>query len=286
MSFDKLIGNNKVKQTLTNMIQAKTVTHSYLFTGIEGIGKTLFAIEFAKIILQQEESDTTPDLVIIQPEENKIKIEQIRNMQSKILEKPIISSKKVYIIKDADTMTKEAQNCLLKTLEEPPQYIVIILIGKSEDSFLTTIKSRCAKIVFQPIPEEELKAFLEKEHGIKTTPIFLEATGGSIQKALKIQENSETYNQINEIFTNIDSKNLLDVLNKIEGLYNNKEEISEILDYINLIFFKKAKEYVGTQEAGRYARYMQEIENTKNNLKANCNYDMTIDNLLYNIWEK
>lgn len=247
MSFDKLIGNAKVKQTLSNIVQTEQISHSYLFIGIEGIGKTQFAIEFAKLILKQEEQ--TPDLTIIQPEENKIKIEQIRAMQTKILEKPILANKKVYIIKDADTMTKEAQNCLLKTLEEPPHYIVMILIGKSEDNFLTTIKSRCAKIAFQPIPDKELAQFLTNQYEMQVSPEFLQAVGGSVKKALEIKENEQTYQQINEIFTNIDNKNILDVLNKIDGLYNNKEQINEILDYINLLFFNQAKKAMNTADA-------------------------------------
>lgn len=252
MSFDKLIGNDRVKQTLNHIIQTNQVSHSYLFIGIEGIGKTQFAIEFAKQILKQQ--DNMPDLTIIQPEENKIKIEQIRSMQTKILEKPILSDKKVYIIKDADTMTKEAQNCLLKTLEEPPHYIVILLIGKSEDSFLTTIKSRCSKIAFQPIPLQELKSFLEKEYDINIKDTFLQATGGSIQKALKINEDKQTYEQINEVFLNIDNKNILDVLNKIDGLYSKKEEINEILEYISFLFFNQAKEKLKTNEARKICK--------------------------------
>ncbi len=247
MSFEQLIGNSKVKQTLNNIIQTKQISHSYLFVGIEGIGKTLFAIEFAKLILQQEEN--APDLTIIQPEENKIKIEQIRAMQAKILEKPVLSSKKVYIIKEADTMTKEAQNCLLKTLEEPPSYIVIILIGKSEDRFLTTIKSRCAKIAFQPIPQQELETFIQKEYEIEATQLLLQMAGGSIQKALTISEKREMYQQIDEIFSQVENKNILDVLNKIDALYNQKEEINEILDYMNLLFFHKVKKAVTTKEA-------------------------------------
>ena len=90
------------------------------------------------------------------PDEGKIKIEQLRNLQSKIIEKPIISNKKVYVIKDADTMTKEASNCLLKTLEEPPSYIIIILIGANESMFLNTIKSRCTKILFNKIEDDKL----------------------------------------------------------------------------------------------------------------------------------
>ena len=138
--FEELIGNQKVKETLIKSIISNRISHSYMFLGIEGIGKALFAKEFAKAILCLKEgeycdncksciefsTDNNPDYVYIEPEETKIKIDQIRNMQLKVAEKPIISNKKVYIINDAETMTPEAQNCLLKTLEEPPEYVTII----------------------------------------------------------------------------------------------------------------------------------------------------------------
>ena len=91
-----------------------------------------------------------------------IKIEQIRYMQEKIAEKPITSNKKIYIIDNSDTMTKEAQNCLLKTLEEPPEYAVIILLVSNENNILNTIKSRCTKILFNPLSKEELLYYLNQ----------------------------------------------------------------------------------------------------------------------------
>lgn len=78
-------------------------------------------------------------------------------MQEKILEKPIVSSKKVYVINDADLMTKEAQNCLLKTLEEPPEFVIIILVLANESKILNTVKSRCMRIFFSKLKDEELK---------------------------------------------------------------------------------------------------------------------------------
>ena len=95
--------------------------------------------------------------MLIDAEDGKsIIIEQIRYMQEKIAEKPIASNKKVYIINNSDTMTKEAQNCLLKTLEEPPEYAVIILVLANENNMLNTIKSRCTKIMFNPLSKEEI----------------------------------------------------------------------------------------------------------------------------------
>ena len=130
------------KTILKKALELNKTSHSYLFWGTEGIGKKLIAKEVAKRILCLEknmqdckcksciefDSDNNPDFQLIEATDGKIKIDQIREMQRKIAEKPIISSQKVYLIDDADTMTVEAQNCLLKTLEEPPEYITIILI--------------------------------------------------------------------------------------------------------------------------------------------------------------
>ena len=296
MNFNHIIGNEPIKQLLTKTIQNKTNTHSYLFIGQEGIGKQLFAKEFAKAILCLEEKEkpcnkckaciefetsNNPDYNEIKTEENSIKIEQIRLMQSKIAEKPIISNKKVYIINDSEKMTKEAQNCLLKTLEEPPEYITIILITSNESQILNTVKSRCTKINFNPIENGILKKYLEQTHNFQNiTENMLKVYSGSIKKALEINENQEIYNELDKYFYNIEKLKIIDVLNKIECLYKNKENIKEMLEYINVILLEKAK--TNTQ----YIEYIQQVEQTKQKIKLNANYDMTIDNLLLNIFTK
>lgn len=174
MSFDNIIGNDKNKFFLNKIVTSNDTVHSYMFEGIDGIGKSIFAREFAKMLLCIGENKTdcrncksciefensnNPDCVQIKPDGKVIKIEQIRQMQEKILEKPIVSDKKVYIIDDADLMTKEAQNCLLKTLEEPPKFAIIILVLSNESKILNTIKSRCMKIIFEKLKNEELNKY-------------------------------------------------------------------------------------------------------------------------------
>ena len=171
MDVNSLIGNSKIKEYLTNVALNNQNLHSYIFAGPEGIGKKLFAMNFAKMLLCL--SDNKPcnnckscisfdggnhtDFMLINAEDGKsIKIEQIRVMQEKIVEKPILSARKVYIINDAELMTKEAQNCLLKTLEEPPEYVIIILIVSNESKLLNTVKSRCVKIEFSKLSNEEI----------------------------------------------------------------------------------------------------------------------------------
>ena len=293
--FEEIVGNPKVKEILTKSIKSKKTSHSYMFIGIEGIGKKLFAKELAKAILCLNDgeycnncksciefsSDNNPDFIYIEPEETKIKIDQIRNMQLKVAEKPIISNNKVYIIDDADTMTQEAQNCLLKTLEEPPEYVTIILIGSSENNFLTTIKSRCTKIYFENISNEEIKQYLKKE--FETDNIdeeLLEIADGSIKRAIEIKENRETYRMLEKIMEDIDSSDIIDVLNTTSDLYKSKEIIFTILENINIIAMKKAR------TNAKYANCIKVVEDTKKRLKANSNYDMCIDNLLFNMWRE
>ena len=128
MDFKDLIGNNKIKDYLINSASNNQMLHSYMFSGREGIGKKLFAKIFAKMILWLSEDkqcntckscisfegENHPDFMQINADDGKsIKIEQIRLMQEKVVEKPIKSNKNVYIINDAELLTKEAQNCLL-----------------------------------------------------------------------------------------------------------------------------------------------------------------------------
>ena len=293
MNFSQIIGNEPIKQLLTKTIKNKTNIHSYLFIGQEGIGKSLFAKEFAKALLCLEEekpcnkckaciefeTSNNPDYNEITTEENSIKIEQIRLMQSKVAEKPIISNKKIYIINDSEKMTKEAQNCLLKTLEEPPEYITIILITSNESMILNTVKSRCTKINFNPIEDNILKQYLEEKQGFQNiTENMLKAYSGSIKKAIEINNKKEIYTELDKYFYNIENYQIVDVLNKIECLYKNKENIQEMLEYINTILIEKAKTNT------KYIEYINQIEKTKQKIKLNANYDMTIDNLLLNIF--
>ncbi|MCI8587788.1 MAG: hypothetical protein HFJ49_04170 [Clostridia bacterium] len=299
--FKNIIGNDKIKEILKKSVSIKRTSHSYMFIGIEGIGKQIFAKEFAKTILclseKKDEEQTycdkcksciefdtenNPDykFIDIEPEEKAIKINQIREMQLKISEKPIISQNKVYIINNADTMTQEAQNCLLKTLEEPPDYVTIILIGANENNFLTTIKSRCTKIYFDRIPINEIKKYIKNEKGIELEEKILDLCGGSIKKAIQLKDKEEIYNNLNKIAEEIDKTDLISILDISEVLYKSKDSINEILDNLNIIFLKR------TKQNNKFANCIQIIEETKKRLKANCNFDMSIDYMVFNIWRE
>ena len=289
--FENILGNEKNKNILEKSIKLNKISHSYLFWGIEGIGKKMIAKEFAKNILCLEQKDNckckscieldsnnNPDFQLIEPKDGKVKIEQIREMQRKVSEKPIISNKKVYIIENCDTMTAEAQNCLLKTLEEPPEYITIILICTNEDNLLTTIKSRCTKMHFESINIEEIRKYIKNNHfEQEISEDIINLSQGSIGKILKLNENKNIYENIEKILLSMQDKDLIEIIQMSEEIYKTKEEVSSILDYMNVILLKLSKQNI------KYIRCIEIVEQTKKRLKANSNYDMCIDNLLFNM---
>lgn len=299
MCFKNLVGNENNKYILKETITKGNILHSYMFFGTEGIGKKLFALEFAKMILCENQknspcekcksciefdSNNNPDFFFIEPDGNSIKIDQIRNMQKGILEKPIISSKKVYIINNAETMTKEAQNCLLKTLEEPQEYVVIILIVSDENSMLPTIKSRCTKIFFEKISDENLKTYIKEKIGdVHFEESMIKLSEGSIGKCIEISKKQEILKKIEDFINNIENMDEVQIINASSYFNENKEDINLILDYIYILIFNKTKEL---SNKIKYIFAMEKVQNAKEKLSKSNNFDMTIDNMLIEIWRE
>lgn len=302
MKFNNIVGNENAKQILIKSLKNNTILHSYMFIGNEGIGKKLIANQFAKMVLCNNynfeentecnncksciefEGNNNPDYIQIEPDGKIIKIEQIRQMQSKIIEKPVNSNKKVYIIDNADLMTKEAQNCLLKTLEEPPSYITIILIVSNENKILNTIKSRCMKINFEKIQDSEIEKFLTEQCEVQNiNKNILRMCDGSIGRCLLIKNKIEDYVLIDNLLKSV-KENIIKFLNNAEILYKNKDNIFDYLDYINVILYQYANDEIYNNM--KYINSIKIVEQVKQKLINNCNYDMCIDSLLFNIWEE
>lgn len=292
--FDTIIGNEKIKEQLTNTININKTSHSYLFAGASGIGKKLIAKQFAKAILCLEDrkscnkckaciefnTDNNPDFLLIEPNNGSIKIDQIREMQKSISEKPIISNHKVCIINDADLMTTEAQNCLLKTLEEPPAYMTIILVGANESNLLVTIKSRCTIIHFNKLKDEEIKQYLQNNYPNENMEQIIDIADGSIGKAINLKNKSEIYENINDIVQSFEKCDIIELLKKAEVIYKSKDDIFSILEYMNILLINKSKDNYN------YAYCIEIVEEAKKRIKLNSNYNMCIDYMLFSIWEE
>ncbi|MDK2586959.1 DNA polymerase III subunit delta' C-terminal domain-containing protein [Romboutsia sedimentorum] len=308
MYFENIIGQEFAKKYITNSIKNNKINHAYMFEGIEGIGKKRFADELAKILLDGYDIDNNPDYINIYADGNSIKIAQIRKLQTDIIIKPH-KDYKIYVINDAQKMTVEAQNALLKTLEEPPKYAIMILITNNKEVLLDTIKSRCEIIKFLPISLLELKNYLIK-NGIddKRAQLLATFSRGSIKRALELSESAEFAIMREDIQSYIQiilDKNIVDILEIPSSMDKYKKEIASVLDmmvnYFRDIILLKEKidksmiinsdKIIFLQNMGKKITYSQVskiidiIEETKKKIKSNCNFNISIQVMALNIYE-
>ena len=177
-------------------------------------------------------------------------------------------------------MTVDAQNCLLKTLEEPPEFVCLILISSNENMLLNTIKSRCMKIKFKNIENDILYKYAKDKLGYEEiSENLLKTFDGSIGKAISLKENQEKYREIEEIISKLEKEDLISALSNAKSIYD-KENIYDILDYMIVSMYSKAK------ENKKYLNCLKHISEAELRLKANGNFDMNVDSLLVNIWEE
>ena len=158
--FENIVGHDRQKEILSKSIESGNISHAYLFFGNSGIGKKQVALEFAKYILKTDNLENHPDFKLVSKMEDKkdILVEQIRKeVIDDVYIVPAAGNRKVYIIDEAETLNTASQNTLLKTLEEPPQYITIILIASNISTLLTTILSRVNQVPFEGVSNLELK---------------------------------------------------------------------------------------------------------------------------------
>ena len=181
MALHNIIGQKKAVRILTGTIKRERVPSSILFSGDSGIGKRLASLNYAKALncLEQVDFDACdhcssckkidgevhPDVTALIPENDEIKIDIIRRVEEILSLRPYEGKKKVLIVDDADLMNINAANAFLKTLEEPPQDSVIILLSSSPDRLPDTIRSRCMHVRFSPLPAEAFKRVMDLKAG-------------------------------------------------------------------------------------------------------------------------
>ena len=308
MYFENIKGQEFAKKYIINSIKKGSINHAYMFEGIEGIGKETFAEEFSKLLLDVKHLENTPDCIRIKPDGNSIKIAQIRELQSDIIVKPH-KKYKIYIIDKSEKMTIEAQNALLKTLEEPPEYAIIILVANNKETLLPTIRSRCEIIKFTPIPLVEIKRYLINE-GIDENRANLLASfsRGSMKKALELAKSNDFYemkesvqNYI-EVILNKNMVEILDIPSKMEVykgdaisvldmMINYFRDIMICKEHIDKSMIINADKIVFIQNMSKKIIYSQVakiidiIEDTKIKIKGNCNFNVSIQVMSLNIYE-
>ena len=205
MNFDQIRGHRKILELLTRVVHTKRLAHAYVFSGLEGIGKRLTALALAKNLLCssgggkscgtcsaciQVDRGSHPDLMIIEPEKGVITIDSIRNLKRELSRKSFSGGYKVCLIDDAEKMNLQAENALLKTLEEPTPDTVIILITGKPYRLLPTVLSRCQHLKFQPLALfDASELIMAGVAGVEREDSLLMAslTGGSPGKAFTLR---------------------------------------------------------------------------------------------------
>lgn len=286
----EIVGHEKIREKLKNLVETGKIGHAYLFCGKSGIGKKLVAIEFIKNIMCEHNNAgvacnkciscntflNNSDFKVIEPEKNSIKVDQIREMAKEIYLKPTMSSRKCFIIDEADMMNDSAQNALLKILEEPPLYATIVLITENKEKLLGTIKSRVINIEFSNLSEKEIKVIL----GEKYSDELIQYASGSVGRALELS-NSNYINLAIEIVKTFATKNFLIInkeIEKIKSDKNLKTNIDKILETINLVCYKNLK-----TDIEKYTTIIDIVNETNKNISKNANLDLALDNMILQI---
>ena len=265
MSINSIVGHDRNITLLKQMIRKRRLPHALLFIGPEGIGKCTTAKEFAKLLLCEqlvhknndiescEKCDSCrminlavhPDFEIISPQtkDGHISIDQIREVERKSYQSPVKSYYKIYIIDAAESLRTEAQNSLLKILEEPPKNVIFILIAKTEVHLLPTILSRCAKLRFSPLKPHALKSILLK-NGVpeKDSTLLSQLNLGSPGYALKLYKENFTneYDEYKKFILHLQEGQLDKIIEKFDSIEGDiKNEFKKFLLSLALIYYKE-----------------------------------------------
>ena len=250
--FKDILGNEDAKKYFIKAVKDKQLSHSYIFEGPYGVGKNTFALELAKFVLcENNEGDrpcneckschmidagTHPDVIQIEKDTKVTKIENIReNIIKEIDIKPYQSDYKFIIVKSADSINIQGQNAILKTIEEPPSYGIIILACENIASLLPTIKSRCIVVRFNPLTTEQMEGYLE-EKGIRGTEqeVYAKLAEGCIGVAEDILQD-ETYMELRKesisYLQRLERGQIMEIYDLVKEITDQKESIEQILNF-------------------------------------------------------
>lgn len=327
MGFEAIAGQEEVVRGLENALKNDRVGHAYIFSGPTGIGKKTVAGLFAEMLICDStelskpcgscqacrlfSSGANPDFRLVKARGASIGVDEIREIQGDVAIKPMYSKRKVYIIEDADNMTVQAQNCLLKTLEEPPSYVVLILTAANYDSLLETIRSRSQRLSFKKNTHAQVRQVLTEKYGHEAGGIefAIAYADGIIGTALNLVGTEEfialrekTFETVNRI----KNSGLSAVFTLFGFFEENKEEFDVILDMMTMFYrdmlvaretgnekilinsdkrdmiFNNAQKYSPRQLVAG----IRQIEAARRAVKQNANFQLAVEHMLISLQEE
>lgn len=326
-SFKDVIGHKNIIGYIKNAVTEDKVSHAYILNGARGSGKKMLAALFAETLLceaggaepcnkchscRQVDSGNHPDLISVTPTSlESIGVDVIRTkVNSDILIKPYQGPYKIYIIDHADLMTEEAQNALLKTVEEPPEYAVIFLLTENGEKLLPTITSRCVMLKLRNIKDTLIKKYLMEKLEVPDykADMCTAFAQGNIGRAILLAK-SERFNEIREesvnLLKNIRDMELNELIEAIRHIHAYKLEVEDYFDII-MIWYRDVLMYKATRDVDKivFKELIPEIkerakkssyegielvldglDKAKARLRANVNFTLVMELLFLTIKE-
>lgn len=325
--FKDIIGHNDIIQYIQNAVSQDKVSHAYILNGERGSGKKMLADLFAMTLqceehtpnpcgechsCKQAKSGNHPDIIHVKHEKpNTISVDDIRTqVNNDIVIKPYSSPYKIYIIPEADLLSVQAQNALLKTIEEPPSYAVIFLLTENVESLLPTIMSRCVMLKLRNIKTTLIKKYLMEQMQIPDyqADICAAFAQGNMGRAIMLAS-SEHFNEIKEealqLLRHINEMEISEIVSAIKKIGTYKLSVNDYFDiimiwYRDVLIYKATKDVNGIVFADQL-KYIKDrankssyegiemildsLEKAKARLKANVNFDLVMELLLLTIKE-
>lgn len=325
--FSRIYGQETIKEYLANVLKAGKISHAYIINGERSSGKEFIAKILAQTLqcekggtepcgechaCKQALSDNHPDIIrVVHEKPNSIGVEDIRSqVNNDIVIKPYSGPYKIYIINEGEKMTAQAQNALLKTLEEPPAYGVILILTTNVDALLPTIVSRCVVLNMKPVRDDVVRKFLMEELQVPDykANVCVAFARGNIGRA-KLLASSEDFDKVKEeavtLLKYIHELEIAEIVAAIKKINEYKLDVTDYLDIFSIwyrdvllfkatndanhLIFKEEIKYI-RKEADRTSyegieTVLEALEKAKSRLNANVNFDLTMELLCLTIQE-
>lgn len=322
LSFQDIIGHEQIKEHFQKAIENHKVSHAYILTGEAGMGRKSLANAFALTLLcekgksepcmechacKQVLSGNHPDLIYVTHDKpNSIGVDDIREqINNTIMVRPYSSYYKIYIVDEAEKMTQQAQNALLKTIEEPPSYAIIILLTTNQEAFLPTILSRCVQLKLKPLKDFVVKSYLTESMQVPEADaeVYAAFARGNLGKAISTASSEDfklLHKEVLHLLKHVKEMDISELLDYIRKLKEDKLDIYECLDFmqlwyrdvllykvtkdINLLVFKD--EYRTINEISKTSGYdgmekvLEAIDKARTRLDANVNMELAMELML------
>ena len=326
-AFKDIVGHEQIIEHLQNAITMDKVSHAYILNGPDKSGKMMIAEAFARALLcekqdpdgcgecrscRQSDDRNNPDIIYVKHDKpNTISVDDIRTqLNNDIVIKPYSNQYKIYIVDEAEKMNQQAQNALLKTIEEPPAYAVIMLLTTNADSFLQTIRSRCITLNLKSVKNDVIKSYLMTEKKIPDyqADVCAAFAQGVVGKAIKLAS-SDDFNELKEsalsLIKRLDDIDLYEMGEAIKQISDYKLQVQDYFDlitvwYRDVLYMKATNDVNGLifkdevydikKQASKHSYHgietiIEALDKAKLRINANVNFDLVIELLLMTIKE-